>query len=120
MDAIKFTMTNFDEAVDIFLKANSEVAISSTGKEYARIGLGLTNLTNLVTEVKQNGFGWADPAKVAMMADLVMKYAAGEGAVKPDVGTLFTNDFIGKLKLTPEELAAAEKSAAPFRKYVGS
>ena len=61
MEAIRFTMTNFDEAVDIFLKANSEVAISSTGKEYARIGLGLTNLTNLVPEVKEHGFGYADP-----------------------------------------------------------
>ncbi|KUL93761.1 hypothetical protein DK26_20900 [Bosea sp. WAO] len=120
MEAIQFTMTNFDEAVDIFLKANSEVAISSTGKEYARIGLGLTNLTNLVPEVKQNGFGWADPAKVATMADLVMKYAAGEGSVKPDVGTLFTNDFVGKIKLSAAELASAEKSAAPFRRYVGS
>ena len=53
MEAIRFTMTDFDEAIDIFLKANSEVAISSTGKEYARIGLGLTNLTNLVPEVKE-------------------------------------------------------------------
>mgnify|MGYP001120080772 CR=1 FL=1 len=119
MEAIAFTMTDFDESVAIFLKANSEVAISSTGKEYARIGLGLTNLTNLVPEVKQNGFGWADPAKVATMADLVLKYAAGEGAVKPDVGTLFTNDFVGKLKLSAEDLAKAEKHAAPYRKYVG-
>lgn len=120
MEAIRFTMTNFDEAVDIFLKANSEVAISSTGKEYSRIGLGLTNLTNLVPEVKQHGFGWADPAKVATMADLVIKYAAGEGAVRPDVGALFTNDFVGKLKLSPADLTVAEKAAAPFRKYVGS
>jgi NitT/TauT family transport system substrate-binding protein len=120
MDAIRFAMTNFDEAVDIFLKANSEVAISSTGKEYARIGLGLTNVTNLVSEVKEHGFGYADPAKVSTMADLVVKYAGGEGAVKPDVGALFTNAFAGKLKLSAADLATAEKSAAPFRKYVGA
>src|SRR6202162_5640383 len=54
MQAIKFVITNFDESIEIFLKANSEVAISSSGKEYTRIGLGLTNLTNLVPEVKQN------------------------------------------------------------------
>ncbi|MGU3496777.1 ABC transporter substrate-binding protein [Xanthobacteraceae bacterium A53D] len=120
MEAIKFSMTNFDEAVEIFLKANSEVALSSTGKEYSRIGLGLTNLTNLVPEVKDHGFGWADPAKVSTMADLVMKYAAGAGAEKPDVATLFTNDFAGKLKLSAAELATAEKSAAPYRKYIGA
>lgn len=118
MEAIRFTMTNFDEAVDIFLKANSEVAMSSTGKDYARIGLGLTNLTNLVPEVKENGFGFADPKKVATMADLVVKYAAGDGATRPDVGTLFTNRFVGKVKLNAEELGTAEKNAAAFRKYV--
>ena len=118
MEAIRFTMTNFDEAIDIFLKANSEVAISSTGKEYARIGLGLTNLTNLVPEVKDHGFGFADPKKVATMADLVVKYAAGDGATRPDVDALFTNKFVGKVTLNADELAAAEKSTAAFRKYV--
>lgn len=118
MQAIRFTMTNFDEAVDIFLKANSEVAMSSTGKEYSRIGLGLTNLTNLVPEVKEHGFGYADPKKVGTMADLVVKYAAGQGATRPDTDTLFTNKFVGKLKLSADELAASEKNAAAFRKYI--
>jgi len=118
MEAIRFTMTNFDEAVDIFLKANSEVAMSSTGKEYSRIGLGLTNLTNLVPEVKEHGFGYADPKKVGTMADLVVKYAAGQGAVRPDTDALFTNKFVGKMKLSADELALAEKNAAAFRKYV--
>ncbi|MGL4286787.1 MAG: hypothetical protein ACRCVA_10615, partial [Phreatobacter sp.] len=96
-----------------------EVAISSTGKDYARIGLGLTNLTNLVPEVKDKGLGYADPQKVATMADLVLKYAAGEGATRPDLGQLFTNAFAGKIKLTAAELATAERTAAAYRKYVG-
>jgi NitT/TauT family transport system substrate-binding protein len=118
MEAIKFTMTNFDEAVDIFLKANSEVAISSTGKAYSQIGLGLTNLTNLVPEVKEHGFGYADPKKVSTMADLVVQYAAGDKAQKPDTAALFTNAFAGTVKLAPEEAKAAETAAAPYRKYV--
>ena len=118
MEAIKFTMTNFDEAVDIFLKANSEVAISSTGKEYARIGLGLTNLTNTVPEVKEHGFGYADPGKVATMTDTVLRYAGGDNAVRPDPAALFTNRFAGTVALSAAELAVAEGSAAPFRKYL--
>ena len=118
MDAIKFTMTNFDEAVDIFLKANSEVAISSTGKAYSQLGLGLTNLTNVVPEVKDNGFGYADPAKVATMTDVVFRYAAGDKAAKPDPAVLFTNRFAGTVKMTAADLAAAEQSVAPYRKYL--
>ena len=37
----------------------------------------------------------------------------------PDLDALFTNRFVGKVKLTPAELATAEKSAEPFRRYVG-
>jgi hypothetical protein len=48
----------------------------------------------------------------------VVKYAAGDGATRPDVGTLFTNRFVGKVKLNAEELGTAEKNAAAFRKYV--
>jgi NitT/TauT family transport system substrate-binding protein len=118
MEAIKFTMTNFDEALEIFLKANSEIAISASGKTYTQIGLGLTNVTNLVPEVKEHGFGWADAAKVSAMANLVVKYGAGEGSAKPDLSTLFTNQFAGKVKFTPADLASAEANAAPFAKYV--
>lgn len=118
MEAIRFTMTNFDESIDIFLRANSEVAISSTGKEYSRVGLGLTNLTNLVPEVKEHGLGYADPKKVETMLDMVMKYGVGDGAVRPDGDALFTNSFVGKIKLGDKELAEAEKQAAAYRKYV--
>jgi len=48
----------------------------------------------------------------------VVKYAAGDGATRPDVEALFTNQFVGKVMLSADELAAAEKSTAAFRKYV--
>lgn len=118
MEAIKFTMTNLDEAVDIFLKANSEVAISSTGKAYSQIGLGLTNLTNLVPEVKDHGFGYADPAKVATMTDTVVSYAVGDKGTKPDPAVLFTNRFAATVRLSPADLATAERNAAPYAKYL--
>ena len=118
MEAIRFIITEPDEALDIFLKANGEVSMTSSGKEYARIGLGLTNLSNLVPEVLQNGLGWADPTKVKAQAELILQYAAGQGAKMPDLAQLFTNEFVGKIKFTEAELAKARKSAEPFRKYV--
>ena len=118
MEAIKFTMTSFDESVALFLKANGEVALSSTGKDYARIGLGLTNLTNAVPEVRDHGFGYADPAKVVAMTETVVKYGAGDKAVLPDAATLFTNQFAGKVTMSAAEFAAADGSVAPFRKYL--
>jgi NitT/TauT family transport system substrate-binding protein len=119
MAAIKYTMTNFDDSLTIFLKANDEVAMSKTGKEYSRLGLGLTIATNLVPEVKDKGLGYADPEKVKSQAELIIKYGAGADAKAPDLDTLFTNRFAGKTKLTQAELGTAEKAAAPFKKYLG-
>ena len=116
MEAIRFIMTEPDEALDIFLKANDEVSMTASGKEYARIGLGLTNLTNLVPEVLQNGLGWADPAKVKAQSELILQYAAGQGAKMPDLAQLFTNQFVGKIKFSEAELAKARKGVEPFRK----
>jgi NitT/TauT family transport system substrate-binding protein len=47
-----------------------------------------------------------------------VKYAAGDGATRPDLNALFTNRFVGNVVLAADELATAEKSAAPFRKYL--
>jgi NitT/TauT family transport system substrate-binding protein len=119
LEAVRFTMTNFDEAMDIFLKANDEVAMSKSGAPYTRIGLGLTVATNLVPELKEHGAGWADPAKVRTMGDLVVQYATKPGTKVPDLNALFTNDFIGQVRLDAAGLAKAEAAAAPYRAYLG-
>ena len=118
MEAIQFIMTEPDEALAIFLKANDEVAMTASGKDYARIGLGLTNLTNLVPEVTGNGLGWADPAKMKAQADTVIEFAAGQGAKLPEMSALFTNAFVGKVRLSEAQLTRAQKMVEPYRKYV--
>ena len=119
LEAVRFTMTNFDEAMDIFLKANDEVAMSKSGAAYTRIGLGLTVATNLVPELKDHGFGWADPAKVREQGAMVVKYATKPDTKLPDIDALFSNDFIGQVRLDAAGLATAEAAAAPYRVYLG-
>jgi ABC-type nitrate/sulfonate/bicarbonate transport system substrate-binding protein len=118
MEGMIWSMTNFDEAIDIFMKANDEVSMSKTGREYTRLGLGLTIATNLVPEVREHAFGWADPAKVKTMAEQVVTYATKEGTKVPDTDKLFTNDFV-TMKLDAAQLAKAEATAQPFMSYLG-
>jgi hypothetical protein len=118
MDAIKFAMTNPDEALAIFLKANEEVAMTATSKEFVRIGLGLSNLHNFCPEVINNGFGYVDMGKIRTQADLILKYAVSGNVTPPDIDKLFTNRFAGKLKLSEAEQATVKKNIEPFRKYV--
>lgn len=119
LEAVRFTMTNFDESMDIFLKANDEVAMSRSGPAYTRIGLGLTVATNLVPELKDHGFGWADPAKVRDQGELVVKYTTKPGTKAPDIDALFTNAYLGDIRLDAAGLAKAEAAAAPYKAYLG-
>ena len=118
MDAIKFAMTNPDEALAIFLKANEEVAMTATSKEFVRIGLGLSNLHNYCPEVLEHGYGYVDMAKVRTQAELILKYGVSGNVTPPNLDELFTNRFAGKLKLTDAEKATVQKNIEPFRKYV--
>lgn len=118
MDAIKYAMTNPDEALAIFLKANEEVAMTSSSKEFVRIGLGLSNLHNYCPEVIDHGFGHVDMAKVKAQADLILKYGVSGNVTPPNLDELFTNRFTGKLKLSDADKARVQKNIEPFRKYV--
>ena len=119
LEAVRFTMTNFDEAIDIFLNANDEVAMSKSGPDYARLGLGLTVATNLGPETRDHAIGWADPDKVRRMGEMVLTYATAPGTPMPDSGALFTNDLIGTIRLDAAGLASAEQAAAPYRVWLG-
>jgi hypothetical protein len=50
------------------------------------------------------------------MVDLVMEYAAAGDDQRPATRQTVTNEFIGKVGLTPTEWATAEKNAAMLTK----
>ena len=117
-ESIKFCMTNFDEAVEIFLKEVPEVRMSSTGKEFTKLGFGLFLATQIAPEVIDNGIGWMDLASVDNQIDLVMKFVAPSDAKRPVVAQTWTNDFVGKIKLTQPEIASARAAASDYSKML--
>lgn len=118
-EAVKYCMLNFEQAVDIFVNEVPEVKMSSTGKTHTRYGAGMFLATLLAPEVHDHGIGWADMTSIKSQTDLVMKYAVGANASRPDVDKIFTNDMAGKIKLTAAEWDTARKSAAEFAPYLG-
>jgi hypothetical protein len=51
------------------------------------------------------------------MTDLVMRYLGQPGDAKLDPSTLFTNQFVGSVKLTADEWAKAEANVKEYRDY---
>jgi len=117
LEAVKYTYLNPEESIDIFLQEVQEAGMTSSGRDNARIGLGVINYSGLADEIRDHGLGWADPAKMAELNDLVSTYLASKDAPAPHADRMFTNRFAGRIKLTPEEWAKAVKQRDQFAKY---
>jgi ABC-type nitrate/sulfonate/bicarbonate transport system substrate-binding protein len=117
--AIKFTMLNPEEAAQLFLKLVPETALTPSGVEQTRLGIGIFSVSMLREAALKNCVGYAVPEDYQTMTDLVMKYVASTDDKPPTQSDIFTNDLVGKVKFTADEWKTAEAKAEPFRKYLG-
>lgn len=115
--AVRFCLLHPEQAVDIFLKAVPEAALAADGPKQIATGLGIFNLTAIAAPAKQHGIGMSDLSDYVNMTDLVMKYLATSGDKRPDPKAMFTNDFVGDVKLTPAEWQQAEANVKEYRSF---
>jgi NitT/TauT family transport system substrate-binding protein len=118
LEAEAFTLVNPEESLEIFFREVPEMALNTSSKEFARIGLGMWHHGIDHPEPRDHGLGWSDKAAYSEMADLVMQYLAGPEMKKPDPGTLFTNRFAGRTKLAAADWARVHERVSEFAKYV--
>jgi NitT/TauT family transport system substrate-binding protein len=109
LEGVAYTMANPDECIDIFMREVPEVALAKSGRQFVRSGMEIWIDSLIAEEPKSNGMGWSDDKAVTEAIDLVMKYVAPEGAVRPDAAKLFTNKFAGSIKPTAAQWEAAAK-----------
>jgi NitT/TauT family transport system substrate-binding protein len=119
LEGIKFTLTNPDETVDLFLKGLPEMALNPNARQTARLGLLLWQRSVEHPESRAHGLGWSDPEAYAEMTDLVMTYLGGPGVNRPDVEVLFTNRFIGKLAVDDAQWAQVRARVSEYDKVFG-
>lgn len=119
LEALKFTLTNPQESMELFFKEVPEMALNSSAKEFARIGLGMWHFGIDHPEPREHALGWSDAKVYGEMTDLVMAYLATPEMKRPPIDALFTNRFVGNYKLTDPEWAAVTARVAEFGKYVG-
>lgn len=106
-------------AIDVFVKEVPEIGITATGRENARISQGLMQYTVLSPEAETQALGYTDMAKAAGMVDMVMAYGVPKEAVRPDPATLFTNRFVGAVKLSQAEWDTVRKNTAEYAAILG-
>jgi NitT/TauT family transport system substrate-binding protein len=116
LEGLAFTLTNPEETVDLFLKGLPEMALNPNAKELAHLGLILWQHSVDKPEARDHGLGWSDPAAYTAMIDLCMTYLGGPGVNKPELDALFTNQFVGKLKLSDAQWADVHARVTEFDK----
>jgi NitT/TauT family transport system substrate-binding protein len=116
LEGLAFTLTNPDETVDLFLKGLPEMALNPHAKELTRLGLMMWQHSVEKPEAREHGLGWSDRGAYAEMVDLVMTYLGGPGVNRPETDALFTNQYVGKLKLTEPQWAQVRERVAQYDK----
>jgi NitT/TauT family transport system substrate-binding protein len=114
VEATKFCTQNLEEGVQDFLSEVPQMRTTSTGESFVRYGAGLFLTTLLRPEMKDHGIGWADPVSLNRQTDLIMEFVANKDAKRPAPDKIFSNDMVGKVRLTVDEWAKLEQSAAPY------
>lgn len=119
LEGMALTLRNPDEAIEAFLAENKEIGMTAQGKERIKIGCAMFGITAFAPESRKNGIGWYDPAAVKAQLDMVMNYVAAKEDKVPAVDSLYTNRYVGSVKLSDAEWAAADKRLSPYRKLLG-
>jgi ABC-type nitrate/sulfonate/bicarbonate transport system substrate-binding protein len=114
VEAVKFCLSNFDTAVENFLAEVPQMRMTATGATHARYGAGFFLATVLKPEMREHGIGWASLPSLNNQTDLVMEFIAAKGAKRPAIDKIFTNEMVGKVRLTDAEWAAAQQLAKPY------
>lgn len=113
-EGVKFALLKPEETIEILFKELPELRLASTAKEQLEIGMGVWSSNYVSKEAMERGVGWADPAIYTSMTDTVFSAGAASGDTKPDAASLYTNEFVGKLKLSDDEWKKVKAASARY------
>jgi NitT/TauT family transport system substrate-binding protein len=117
-ECLAYSLTQPEEATELFLKAMPEMALNPGSKEFLRIGMGLHDYVVAKPEAKDHGLGYSDPATLKGLVDLVMDYVATPEMKRPEVATWYHGDFAGKVTLTKAQWTAVDERVSEFGKLL--
>jgi ABC-type nitrate/sulfonate/bicarbonate transport system substrate-binding protein len=113
-EGVKFALLKPDETIELMFKEVPEMKLATTAKEQLQIGMGVWASNYVAKESMEHGVGYADPAAYAKMTDLIVAASSAPGDKKPDPASLYSNDFVGKLKLTDAEWKQVKTASSKY------
>jgi len=111
MEGLKMQLLEPDKALDYMIAAKEE--LKTVDRSQLELQLGNTNALVFGPAVEEHGLGWMAEEDQNRTRELVIEYM--DAADVPPIDKLFTNEFAGTVKLTPEEWEKAKQLAAKYQ-----
>lgn len=117
IESVVFTLRNPEEAIDIIVREQPEIAAVKSGRENFALAQALAHHTMVSDEAIKGGLGMADLKKVQGMVDATLKFAVSDG--KPFTAEqVVTNRFAGRTRLSGAEWEAIRRNTDKVRKLL--
>jgi NitT/TauT family transport system substrate-binding protein len=112
LEGLKYVYLNPEDGVKTHLEQVKEFQGAITNQKVIEFGMHIGTALGMVPAFKQNGLGYMDPALVEESAKSVQTYMGVK--TLPPVDRLYTNKFVGNIKLTDAEWKVVEERSAQY------
>lgn len=113
MDGLKYVYLHPEQSVEMHIESVKEFQGGSiANKKVIEYGQAVSTALGLVPSVKQHGLGYMDPDLVNITVQTVKNYMGAKDL--PPVDKMYTNKFVGSVKLTDQEWAAVQARSQKY------
>jgi NitT/TauT family transport system substrate-binding protein len=114
MEGLRYVYLNPEKSVALHLDNVKEFKGGSvTNEKVIEYGQAVSTALGMVPAVRQHGLGYMEPSLVEQTARSVVTYMGATAL--PDTASMFTNKFVGAVRLTDSEWKSTEERS---RKYL--
>jgi ABC-type nitrate/sulfonate/bicarbonate transport system substrate-binding protein len=112
MEGLRFSYLNPQQALEDFVDSIPESGKTERDRNITMSSLLINTAEGLTEEVRRNGLGWHDEAKLKRTLEISDTYLKLPNI--PPLDTVYTNKFVGSIKLTDAEWAKTRELASRF------
>jgi NitT/TauT family transport system substrate-binding protein len=112
LGGLKYSYLEPDKTTAIHLDMVKEYDGASSDRAFVRYGVLINTATSLAPYLAEHGLGYMEQKLVAATQDKIVKYIGVKA--QQDPGALYTNQFAGKVTLTPAEWKTVRDSVKAY------
>lgn len=112
LEGVKYSYLNPERSVQITMEKLPLYGASKESRRLIDLGLGAATALGISSYVEKNGLGWMESSLVKDSVDKTIRYMGA--APIQDVERLYTNEFIGTVKLASDEWVKVKEYAKKY------